>query len=273
MRLAALYAVYNEEDYIAQSLASVYESVDRIVVCHTTGRPWHGPKQKPDGTRKLIKAFHDPAGKIKYIPGAWPSEAAQRNQALAAARGECDWGLVIDGDEIYRPEHLAAFKRLAEESPQFGQWRVGMNTYWKSPLWRIDPPEPYCPVILTRIREGTTFVSLRETNEQPVGLIPRGTGILYHFSYAKPSAKIEAKMRNFSHADEILPGWWENVWLAWNGDHDLENIHPTTPECYRRAVYDGPEPLPGVMAGHRYVAGGVNGLGLQRRRSTQGRGA
>lgn len=260
MRLAALYAVYNEEDYLYQSLASIYDSVERIIICHTTGRPWHGPKQKPDGTRRIIKGFPDPKAKLKYVPGAWPSEAAQRNQALAAVRGDCDWGLVIDGDEVYRSEHLAAIRRLAETNPQFGQWRVGMNTYWKSPLWRIDPPEPYCPVILTRISAATTFVSLRETNEQPMGLIPREVGILYHFSYAKPSAKIKAKLANFSHADEILPGWWENVWQAWDENHEMEKLHPTVPECYRRAIYEGPEHLPEVMREHPFVVEGVNGL-------------
>lgn len=261
MKLAALYSIYNEEDFIAQSMASIYEHVERIVICHTTGKPWFGSKQKPDDTRRIIKAFQDPEGKVKYIPGAWPTEPAQRDQTLSAARAAgCDWGLIIDGDEVYASEQMRAIKAFAEEHPQYRQWNISWNTYWKSPLWRIDPPEPFCPTILTRIGPDTRFVQLRQTNEQPVGTIPRDVAFLYHFSYAKPSYKIRAKISNFSHADEILPDWWANVWEAWDSNHEMENIHPTTPQCYRRAIYEGPENLPEVMRDHPYVVDGVNGL-------------
>jgi hypothetical protein len=253
LRIAALYVIYNEEDYIEYSLRSVYEEMDEIVICLTTGRPWFGSPRKPDQTRNLIEGFPDYNKKITLITGEWASEPIQRQAALEAVKSRCTHCLIIDGDEIYKQAHLRALKEIASRYPEIGQLAVGMNTYWKSPLWRIDPPEPYTPIVISRVTKTTEFVHLRATNETPIALVNRSSAILYHFSYAKSTDKIKSKIENFSHANEIVPDWFEKVWLSWDANPLLENLHPTHPECYKRTIYEEKKYLPQVMWDHPFV--------------------
>lgn len=252
MRIAALYAVYNDEDLIEYSLRSIYSEIDEIVICLAT-KPWFGPTRKPDSTLKKIKSFPDPENKITLITGQWPSEPAQRQAALDVVRDRATHCLVIDADELYKRGHLRMLKEIAAHNPQIGQFRIGMNTYWKSPLVRIDPPEPYMPLIISRVTPQTSFVDLRATNEGPVASIKRSDAILYHFSYVRTNEKTKSKIENFSHADEIKPGWFENIWMAWDDNPLMENIHPTHPHCYKRAIFEPKECLPKVMWDHPYV--------------------
>lgn len=260
MKLSAIYTIYNEEDYIAYSLSSIYSEVDEIVICLTTGKPWYGDTRVPDRTEEIIRTFDDPQKKITLITGEWPNEPSQRNEALERIREKADFCLIMDGDELYKTEQLQIIKVALQHNPGVGQVRVGMNTYWKSPLYRIDPPEPYMPVVITRVGPNTNFVDLRATNEEPMGTLPREVAIMYHFSYAKPSEKIKMKMENFSHADEIIPGWWDNIWLAWDHDRSLRELHPTHPWCYAGAVPEDPANLPAPMLTHPFVVDGVNGI-------------
>ena len=253
MRIAALYVIYNEEDYIQQSLGSVYEVVDEIVICLTERRPWFGPSRRPDRTLDIIKSFNDIDKKITLRTGDWSSEQKQRQAALEIVKNRCTHGLIIDGDEVYKHSHVQNLKNIAAAHPEMGQLALGMNTYWKSPLWRIDPPEPYTPIVITKITGSTTFTDLRATNETPVRLVDRSIAILHHFSYAKPSNKIRKKIENFSHANEIVSGWFEKMWLAWDSDPSMENLHPTHPICYKRAVFEDKKNLPEVMWEHPLV--------------------
>lgn len=257
MRIAALYTVYNEEDYISNSLRSIYRDIDEIVICLTTGRPWYGKVRKSDKTLNLIENFPDPEKKITLITGEWPTEPAQRQAALDVVKNRVSHCLMIDGDEVYDRAHLANLKKIASTHPEVGQLAVEMNTYWKNPLIRIDPPEPYTPRIISRVTPTTRFVDLRATNELPVVCINRSFAILYHFSYAKSTKKIQAKIENFSHADEIRPNWFEQVWLGWDNDPLMENLHPTHPPCYRRAIYEAKECLPKDMQNHPQVKAGI----------------
>lgn len=253
MKIAALYCVYNEEDYIEYSLRSVYSEMDKIVICLNVGRPWYGEREKSDKTLEIIENFKDYERKITLVKGEWLSEPEQRNEALSRVNGEVSHCLIIDGDEVWERAHLKRLKEIAYSNPHIGQLAVRMNTYWKSPLYRIDPAEPYTPIVISRVTPYTSFTGLRQTNEFPIQLIPRELAILYHFSYAKSSETIKKKIENFSHAPEVVRNWFEEVWLKWDEDNQLENLHPTHPYCYKRAIYESPEHLPKVMRNHPFV--------------------
>jgi hypothetical protein len=69
----------------------------------------------------------------------------------------------------------------------------------------------------------------------------------HHMSYARSDDALLRKITSFSHADEIVPGWYERVWLAWDARPELEELHPTHPPAYRRAVRQPLEKLPPAL--------------------------
>ena len=107
--------------------------------------------------------------------------------------------------------------------------------------------------MISRTRPSTRFVGLRRSNERWKCAIPRSVVVCHHFSYARPAEKVLNKIKSFSHRDELVPNWFENVWLRWDEDHSLENLHPTHPVEYKRAIPVDLASLPEVMRDHPFV--------------------
>jgi GT2 family glycosyltransferase len=57
-------------------------------------------------------------------------------------------------------------------------------------------------------------------------------GLIHHYSYAGSNERILRKITTWSHRDEVVPGWYENVWLAWDDDKLMRHLHPTHPPAY-----------------------------------------
>lgn len=254
LRIAVGVCVHNEEDFIEYALRGIYDFADVIGVCVNVGTPWGGRAEPLDHTLELVRGFPDPARKLRIMPGQWANEIDQRNANLDLVRDKADYFMVVDADEFYTGEHLDAIRRFVSLRPWVGQLRIRVDTYWKTnPVHKIDPPEPLKQYIVSRIRPSTRFTGLRMTNQRWRCVIPRRTAVLHHFSYARPTEKIAQKLRNFSHRDRIVLGWMGDVWLPWDSDRTMENLHPTNPPEYKRAILVAPSQLPEVVREHPYV--------------------
>lgn len=254
IRIGVGICAHNDEEYIAYALRAIYDSAHVIAVNVDVGQSWGGVEETPDRTMEIVRGFPDPEGKLRIAVGEWPSEIDQRNASLDVVRGEANYYMVLDPDEIYSFEDLARLKRFIAWRPHIGQFRIRLNTYWKTnPFCVIDPPEPLRAYVISRIRPSTRFVGLRNTNERWRSTVPRKVAVMRHFSYARSSESVLRKLRNFSHRDQIVPNWFENVWLRWNSDHTIENLHPTNPPEYKRAIPVKMDDLPEVMREHPFA--------------------
>ena len=63
---------------------------------------------------------------------------------------------------------------------------------------------------------------------------------------------MKEKLSTFSHAHEILDGWYENVWLKWPSNRQMPNVHPTNPEKFPAVEYVEPKDLPEMLKEHPY---------------------
>ncbi len=159
------------------------------------------------------------------------TEESHRRFALAEMRRRgVQWLFIPDGDELVERKLLDELMTLAR-TDLFDQFRVRMHTYWKSARYRIYPPENIAPAILINAQT-CEHIHIREYSaERPITL-GFEHGVLHHALYAGPDARIRRKLESWSHRDEVRPDWWENVWLAWDRDRTVRNLHPTHPECY-----------------------------------------
>jgi hypothetical protein len=70
---------------------------------------------------------------------------------------------------------------------------------------------------------------------------------IHHMSYARSDDQILRKITTFSHAREVVPGWFERIWRGWDADRTLENLNPCWPAAYRRIVDQSYDALPPVL--------------------------
>ncbi len=241
--VAALCCLYDDLRWLEASIGSAYNECDRIYFV-VSERPWSGPPRDLGATFAAIAALPDPDGKIQIIRGSWQSEADQRNAGLdAMIEAGFDYCFVLDGDEIYDPSDLRKMKRTVFSAPDINAWHMSWHTYWKSERFRIEPPEPFKPLVFVRL--GTTrFEFARDVASTTRALIDARVGICHHMSYARTNEEVRLKLSSFSHAHEIVDRWYEEVWLRWDEDPELTNLHPTHPHCYARAIEQPREMLP-----------------------------
>ncbi len=271
MKIAAVYSVFNEEEYLAYSIRSVREHVD-VVIVSLNERPWSRPgvfAQPPsiaDRTEAIVQelAAHDP--KIVVLRGTWPTETTHREVGMAYCRAHgIDYYFLVDGDEVYRPDQLEALLEEIRRHPDVGTFQIKCTIFWRSFAYRI-PHEamkwtPWRVFKIDRTRRilgipmpyTTRVTGDNKTNSLgPRALVPPERCFFYHFSYARSEAKMRQKITTSSVADQVQSNWFEHVWLAWPSQREMRNIHPMVPEEFPQAWHVSPDDLPAVMRTHPY---------------------
>lgn len=226
---------YNEERFIdrcIQQFRNIEEIYDIVVLLST--KPWHGKDHEPDRTEELATV-----GGATVIKDAWPNEVAQRNygQWHAISQG-VDWVLVVDADEFYNQRDIHSLLKFLETAKGDAYGINSILTYWKSRDYRVDPPEN--GGLIVAVRPTVKFIDKRGI-EGGFEFLPKDI-VMHHFSYARTDEEMQKKLGSFEHHHEIVPGWYENIWLKWDVSPKIENLHPVHPETYKRIRYD---PAPG----------------------------
>lgn len=246
LSIGAVYCVYDDERWLKLSIESIYANCD-IIYFLVNEKPWYGVESDNQTTLNCILNFPDIAKKINLIRGNWSTETEQRNVGLALLKQEkIDYCLVVDADEIYEPIQLKNMFDFARSHPEIDCWHMQWFTYWKSMNYIIHPKEPFEPVFLTKV-QSTSFVNNRLVTAPKHELIPPAIGICHHMSYARSNQEIQKKISTFSHANEILPDWYQQIWLQWDLNQNMQALHPTQPQWYKQAISQPFSALPSVL--------------------------
>ncbi|MCY0871386.1 MAG: glycosyltransferase family 2 protein [Acidithiobacillus caldus] len=113
VKLSAVYITKDAGAHFRTSLASVVDLVEDIVVVDSGSR---------DDTLTLAEAA---GARIYQRP--WPGFGAQRQYAVEQAK--TDWVLVIDGDEVLRPEGCARIRALFERPLEAAAYALRRRSY------------------------------------------------------------------------------------------------------------------------------------------------
>ena len=271
MKIAAVFCVYNEEAYLESAVRAILPAVDRVIILlgmapYTAYNPAARDVSRPDGTETIVDRLAKTHPAITVVKGRWASEIDHRNAGLGLCLEDgTDYYWLVDGDEVYREDHLAAIRRLIEARPEVGTFIVKCHIFWRSFAYRIPAQElgwrPRRIFKITRDRRllglrfprHCRFVGQNELNSLgPVYEIPTDQAVFYHFSYARSTDAMADKFRTFSHAHEIRQDWLDRVWRRWPADRAMTNIHPIDPPKFPRAVHQAPEDLPAILRQHPY---------------------
>jgi glycosyltransferase involved in cell wall biosynthesis len=270
--IGACYCIYNEEEYIAYSIRSIYDFVDQIVICLGTA-PWsaYNPGARAafsqhDRTEEIVRELASGDQKFVVRQGLWDSEVAQRDAAMQYCRGAgLDYCFVVDADEVYRWDHLEAIRDEVEAHPEVGTFYIKCCVLWRSfryriPYWGVKHI-PWRIFKVTRSRRvlgfefpyQCRFTGPNRTNSLgPRRLIPPEKAIFYHFGYARATERMRLKLATSEQQRLFIDGWFEKIWLRWPEDRSMKNLQPLDPEGLPEALYVDPTDLPAVMRDHPY---------------------
>ena len=271
-RIAACYSIYNEEEYLAYSIRSVAPFVDQIVVCMGTA-PWSAYNSQVrtqfparDRTEAIVDELAAQYRHLIVRKDIWDSEVAQRQTAMESClQADMDYYFLVDGDEVYRPDHLQFIREEIERHPDVGTFHIKCCVLWRSfryriPYWGVKWT-PWRIFRLTRARR-VLGLSLpyrcriagpnRANSLGPRHLIPPDKAIFYHFGYARSTERMRLKIAASEGQAHFLPDWFERVWLQWPQDRTMKNLQPVDPDGLPEAISYDPSDLPDVLHAHPY---------------------
>lgn len=274
MKIAAVYCVYNEEEYIEYSIRSIAPFVERIFVLmgiapysayNARARTQFGV---PDQTEAIVRRLAHQNPKITVIRDLWDSELEHRNAGMRlCVQARMDYYFLVDGDEIYRADHLENLREEMAAHPEAGQFIIKCHLFWRSFRYRFPaqiltwmPRRMFKVTRWSRLGKSwipsprrCRFTGNNKTDSWgTVYHVPPERAVFYHFSYARSPSRMREKLLTFSHAHEISPDWYERIWLCWPERRDMVNLHPIDPPKFPCAIYEDPIDLPDVMRTHPY---------------------
>lgn len=258
--VTATILTWREGPFLDAVLGVVCPKVHRVVILEDD-RPMYGKDDPalvpPWETKKVVDDFvaRNPQFKdvidfrvTNFSDDGKQREASRRNESMRIAREEhkTEWAWLVDADEIYTDEQAARLWSLVLDC-KAGVVHCSWHTYWRSLRWVVDPPEPFRPAVAmrtdARCREARNF-------EHPLGKMFINEPLLHHYSYARPPSDILRKLKTWTHAEEVLGGWFQNVFLKWTPE--MRDLHPTHPPSYAVAKHISWD-IPKVLAGHPYA--------------------
>lgn len=235
MRFGAAIPVMNEWRFLPAVLGQLLKVCDRVVLLR--GR------RSLSGAPATLSPAPPLDRRVELVTGSWSSEHATRNAGMEFL-SDCDYVFVVDSDEIVPDRSLRQLMLGCEKG--FRSLTCQFYTYWKTPEWRIDPPEDIAAPVV--IRQDVRFERLRMFS----GEHARMTGpCVHHLSYVRTDDEMREKLRLFGHAAEVVSGWYDRVWRGWDEDKAMEDLHPTHPPAFRRAVrVDGKNEVAEILAAY-----------------------
>lgn len=256
MRLNA-YVLLSDPTWLVRSVLSYYDHVDKIVASYDeNGRSWTGEDRR-DRMMWCVDRIRiiDHANKVVLAPGdfAEPGETSQRRDAAALAADGADWVLQIDTDEQL-PRPTALLDVLRETDADAVEWpmrvlyrRLTQHRYLEVRSADGGPHYDYPGPIALRagvLPEKARHVPSRATIRAAVdgvdeptqpavdtALVPiSAADAIIHNSWGRRPASVLAKVRGWSHADEINgTRYFASRWLPspvlWPVMRDFHPLH------------------------------------------------
>jgi glycosyltransferase involved in cell wall biosynthesis len=219
-KYAVATVAYNESEYIGACIRNWQGLVDKHLVL-VSEKPWNGQSVKDDGTADIARSLG-----AEVIVNHWDTEAHQRNEGLAILY-DYDYVLIVDADELYTKDVQKTLIKMMDH-PIDKNWRTdrqveafrieSMTTYWKNSDYVLEPQDGHKPIIAVDPKQ----LFCHEHRQFGTSYAPLVPGTCHHFSWAKSDNKIKEKIQSFSHADIMVPNWYENVWKPWAPGSDMQ---------------------------------------------------
>lgn len=255
LRTGAIVLGYNQQEYIEYSLRSLLPHVEHVAVL-VPEAPFaaYNPRAREqfaarDGTREILAALCREFGNLSVLEGIWHAEPEMRDAGLRHLRSHgVEVCLSVDADEIYPDGVLERLHAVIAEAEAPGSvYFARYLTCYKSFEYVVESSHRMAAAV--HLAPGTHFPQRRRASGVRRDLPDEV--FFWHMGYVLSDQRMWEKIRTFSHAHEVLPGWYEEKWLAWTPE--TRNLFRKQPASrWPRTLRIDPRILPGILHRHPY---------------------
>lgn len=243
MKVAAFTALHYGSDYLRWALRSVAPFVDEWLVAYSPVGS-HGSRTNtpcPDREADLRDIAYAALNGVplKWYTETWQHEGQQRDSVFA--RTDADLILVVDADEIWRPEAVQEAIRQGR-TMKARNGRVPFEHFWRSFGWVCRDAAQPVRVIKPSVANDDHYIAL------PAPVL--------HFGYARRPSDIYYKIQIHGHRGEWRQEWFVEKYLAWTPETGpFDDLHPTNHDYWTAKPYT--QQLPAVLHDHPFFSAEV----------------
>jgi len=241
MRINAAMIVLNGDHVLEQSLRSIYDFVDEIVVAEGPVKYWQtlGVESSSDSTLEILANFYDPDKKLRYASGKYSEKDEQFQRALDLMRTQPDYLLQVDADEVWTNSSLSNLGNLLKERKPIS---VGVHSHtFVGGLDRViggfeEKTDNFLRVF--KWENNCRFITHRPpTIRYADGNQTRGRGhvdsdeardyygiSMCHYSYVWPS-QVKSKIDYYKSKvsmQNCIPDFYDSYWLPWTKSEEID---------------------------------------------------
>lgn len=213
---------FNEERFIKPVINQFEDLADQVVVA-VSDKPWHGDVDADNTYFLACRAWF----KAKVFNGWWATEAEQRNWCMEKLQ-DCDYVLICHADTFFKKSDIKKIKKFIQTATG-RQYDIPSVMYWKDFDTTIFP-NPMLTAMLIRKDVRFKHNIIIEDQEVNAPVVPI---VCHHLSWAKTNEEVQTKLATYGHATEIVPNWYEEVWLS----NQKTMLSPTKPSDYEFTKY------------------------------------
>ena len=230
MKIGISYNVFDGEELLESSINSIRNNVDYISVVYQTisnfGNPCDDglvPLLEDLKNRGLVDELFEYRPKINR--GGHMNEITKRNIGLSLSEGAgCTHHMAMDSDEFYTDEQFKLLKKEMLDG-NYDSSTCQMTTYYKEPIYILDPKEEYYVSLLFKIKQGVSFIMghpfpvlvdpTRRMNPGNCKIFSRDKIEMHHMSYVRKDLRKKLQNSsaspNFKNIDKLVDYYnnWE----------------------------------------------------------------
>ncbi len=222
-KIGVVYNVFDGEELLEDSIKSIREKVDYILVVFQTVSNFGNEYNQSyiEVNRLFDLGLIDEA--VKYVPSVQylengtvfsrsgsENEQVKRNVGLEIAKERgCTHLLMMDSDEFYLAEQFDyAWQEILDGN--YDSSFCQMTTYYKEPIYRLEPKETYYVPFIIRLHEDTKYEALPDytllvdpTRRTKMGnpiVFSRDELEMHHFSYVRKDIR-----RKLTNSSSVFP--------------------------------------------------------------------
>jgi hypothetical protein len=243
MKVMAYMPLHYGSDYIRESILSIKDHVDVILILYTKW-PSFGHMSSmpcPDTEEYLYQLAKEAAGDKLIWENVSPgTEGEHRTMAeQRAMENGYDLLIAIDSDEVWEP---SALPRMINEASNKDARYVGVNgwaNFWRS--FSLILKDYYAPI---------RFVNLNAHNKINDFIGDPSENNIYHFSCALSHELMRYKWSCHGHNDELRSDWLNEVYFKWDGTQEW--LHPVSKSIWHKPMPFDKTDLPLFMHNHKF---------------------
>jgi len=255
MRSGAIVLAYNQQEYLGYCLRALLPCVDHVVAL-LPDAPFvrYNPDARReftslDATPRILAELDAEFDGLTVVEGRWDGEPEMRNEGLGRLRElGVEVCLSVDADEFYPDGGVERLLAAVEADASPGAvYYARYHTCYRTFQRRVV--SDHRMAVAVHLVDDTHFPRRRTATGERRDL--GDDHFFWNMGYVLSDERMWEKIRTWSHAHEVLDGWWRDKWLGFTPEtRDLFRKEPAS--RWPCTVPVDPRELPAILHDHPY---------------------